>query len=67
MLSVIAQRTGQRATISIRVNPDVDARTHAEITTGTLELPGSDIQYAYLRNTGFRLIYDEWYWRKRWV
>jgi diaminopimelate decarboxylase len=29
-----AQRTGQRATISIRVNPDVDAKTHAKITTG---------------------------------
>jgi diaminopimelate decarboxylase len=34
LLSVIAQRVGQRATISIRVNPDVDARTHAKITTG---------------------------------
>jgi diaminopimelate decarboxylase len=34
LLSQIAQRTGQRATISIRVNPDVDARTHAKITTG---------------------------------
>jgi diaminopimelate decarboxylase len=34
MLSQVAQRTGQRATISIRVNPDVDAKTHAKITTG---------------------------------
>ena len=34
LLSQVAQRTGQRATISIRVNPDVDARTHAKITTG---------------------------------
>lgn len=34
LLSLVAQRTGQRATISIRVNPDVDARTHAKITTG---------------------------------
>ena len=34
MLSLVAQRTGQRATISIRVNPDVDAKTHAKITTG---------------------------------
>ena len=34
LLSVVAQRTGQRATISIRVNPDVDAKTHAKITTG---------------------------------
>jgi diaminopimelate decarboxylase len=34
LLSQVAQRTGQRATISIRVNPDVDARTHVKITTG---------------------------------
>ncbi len=34
LLSSIAQRVGQRAIISIRVNPDVDARTHAKITTG---------------------------------
>ena len=34
LLSEIAQRVGQRAAVSIRVNPDVDARTHAKITTG---------------------------------
>ena len=34
LLSAIAQRTGQRATVSIRVNPDVDARTHHKIATG---------------------------------
>lgn len=34
LLSTICQRTGQRAPISIRVNPDVDAKTHAKITTG---------------------------------
>ncbi len=34
LLSQVAQRTGQRATISIRVNPDVDAKSHAKITTG---------------------------------
>ncbi len=34
LLSAITQRTGQRATVSIRVNPDVDARTHHKITTG---------------------------------
>lgn len=34
LLSQICQRTGQRAAISIRVNPDVDAKTHAKITTG---------------------------------
>ena len=34
LLSAIANRIGQRATVSIRVNPDVDAKTHAKITTG---------------------------------
>ncbi len=34
LLSEITQRTGQRAQVSLRINPDVDARTHAKITTG---------------------------------
>jgi diaminopimelate decarboxylase len=34
LLSTIAQRIGTRAAVSIRVNPDVDAKTHAKITTG---------------------------------
>jgi diaminopimelate decarboxylase len=34
LLSTVASRIGQRATVSIRVNPDVDAKTHAKITTG---------------------------------
>jgi len=37
LLSTIASRVGQRATVSIRVNPDVDAKTHAKITTGKAE------------------------------
>jgi diaminopimelate decarboxylase len=37
LLSAIASRIGQRATVSIRVNPDVDAKTHAKITTGKAE------------------------------
>ena len=37
LLSALALRTGQRATVSIRVNPDVDARTHHKITTGKAE------------------------------
>lgn len=37
LLSAIAARVGQRATVSIRINPDVDARTHAKITTGKAE------------------------------
>ena len=34
LLSQIASRVGQRAAVSIRINPDVDAKTHAKITTG---------------------------------
>jgi diaminopimelate decarboxylase len=34
LLSDVAGRVGQRAAVSIRVNPDVDAKTHAKITTG---------------------------------
>lgn len=34
LLSAVASRVGQRASVSIRVNPDVDAKTHAKITTG---------------------------------
>jgi diaminopimelate decarboxylase len=34
MLNAVAGQLGKRADITIRVNPDVDARTHAKITTG---------------------------------
>jgi diaminopimelate decarboxylase len=34
LLAEITQRTGQRAQVSLRINPDVDAKTHAKITTG---------------------------------
>ena len=37
LLSSVANRTGQRAKVSIRVNPNVDARTHHKITTGRAE------------------------------
>lgn len=36
-LADVAARTGRTATVALRVNPDVDARTHAKITTGTAE------------------------------
>lgn len=36
-LSEVASAAGATAPITIRVNPDVDARTHAKITTGTAE------------------------------
>ena len=34
MLSAIAAATGRTARVALRVNPDVDAGTHAKITTG---------------------------------
>jgi diaminopimelate decarboxylase len=37
LLSEIAASKGRRADISIRVNPDIDARTHAKIATGKSE------------------------------
>ncbi len=50
-LSEIAQQSGKRARVTFRVNPDVDARTHAKITTGTAEskfgIPWSRARAAY--------------------
>ncbi|MEM1266502.1 MAG: diaminopimelate decarboxylase [Pseudomonadota bacterium] len=37
LLSQVAQSMGQTAPITLRVNPDVDARTHAKISTGKAE------------------------------
>ena len=37
LLNRIALEKGVKAPISLRVNPDVDARTHAKITTGKAE------------------------------
>jgi diaminopimelate decarboxylase len=37
LLSAIAAARGRRADISLRVNPDIDARTHAKIATGKSE------------------------------
>jgi diaminopimelate decarboxylase len=36
-LSAIASRMGRTTSISVRVNPDVDAKTHKKITTGRAE------------------------------
>ncbi|WP_421708105.1 diaminopimelate decarboxylase [Algihabitans sp.] len=36
-LDRVARDKGVRAPVSLRINPDVDARTHAKITTGTAE------------------------------
>jgi len=36
LLDALAQRHGVRARVALRVNPDVDAATHAHISTGSL-------------------------------
>ncbi len=36
-LSEVAVRLGRQAAVAIRINPDVDARTHAKISTGKSE------------------------------
>ena len=50
-LNEIALASGKRAPVTIRVNPDVDAKTHAKITTGTAEtkfgIPWSRARAAY--------------------
>jgi len=37
LLNELARATGKKASVAIRINPDVDARTHAKITTGKRE------------------------------
>ena len=48
-LNDVALSMGKRAPITLRVNPDVDARTHAKITTGTSETKFG-IHFAYARD-----------------
>jgi diaminopimelate decarboxylase len=36
-LDEVARSVGKRAPVTLRINPDVDAKTHAKITTGTSE------------------------------
>ncbi len=36
-LSIVAENMGLTARVSVRINPDVDARTHAKISTGKSE------------------------------
>jgi diaminopimelate decarboxylase len=53
LLSAIATATGREARISVRVNPDVDAKTHAKIATGKSEnkfgIPISRARAVYAR------------------
>ncbi|HEY3920207.1 MAG TPA: diaminopimelate decarboxylase [Stellaceae bacterium] len=46
-LSAVASRMGRVAPVALRINPDVDARTHAKITTGRKENKfGIDLPHA---------------------
>jgi diaminopimelate decarboxylase len=53
LLSSIAQAKGRTAQVSLRVNPDIDARTHAKIATGRAEnkfgIPISRAREVYAR------------------
>jgi diaminopimelate decarboxylase len=53
LLSQVASAMGARANISLRVNPDVDAKTHAKIATGKKEnkfgIPLSRAREVYAR------------------
>ncbi|MEO1225380.1 MAG: diaminopimelate decarboxylase [Pseudomonadota bacterium] len=47
LLNEVAGSLGRRAPVALRINPDVDARTHAKITTGLRENKfGIDIDHA---------------------
>jgi diaminopimelate decarboxylase len=47
LLSAVAREAGRTAEIALRVNPDVDARTHAKISTGKKENKfGIDLAHA---------------------
>ena len=50
-LNEVAGTLGRRAPTTLRINPDVDAKTHAKITTGTAEtkfgIPFTRAQQAY--------------------
>ena len=56
VLSEVAAARGRRAPVAIRVNPDVDARTHAKISTGKSEnkfgVPISRAREVYARARG---------------
>ncbi len=53
LLSAVATRMGETATVSLRINPDVDAGTHEKITTGKAEnkfgIPYLKAQEVYAR------------------
>jgi diaminopimelate decarboxylase len=59
-LDEVARDLNMRAPITLRINPDVDARTHAKITTGTAEtkfgIPFAQARAAYARAAALKNI-----------
>jgi diaminopimelate decarboxylase len=57
-ISEVAARLGRRAPIALRVNPDIDARTHPYISTGLREnkfgVAYADAERLYARAAGMR-------------
>jgi len=57
-LEAVAAQTGRTATVSLRVNPDVDARTHPYVATGLKQnkfgVPYEDALALYRRARGMR-------------
>jgi diaminopimelate decarboxylase len=55
-LSQVARSLGRTASIALRVNPDVDAKTHAKISTGKAEtkfgIPFEDAPRLYVKAAG---------------
>ncbi len=49
----LARRLGRKAPVAVRLNPNVDAHTHAKVTTGTYEnkfgIPFEDVEGVYAR------------------
>jgi len=57
-LDEVAAAMGKRAPITIRINPDIDAKTHAKISTGSAEtkfgIPWSRARAAYALASGLK-------------
>jgi len=55
-VATVARRLGKRAPIALRVNPDIDAKTHPYISTGLREnkfgVPHADAERLYARAAG---------------
>lgn len=60
LVADVAAERGCRPAVAIRVNPDVDARTHAHTTTGTRDtkfgIPGSEALDLYRKYAGSKAV-----------